>query len=86
VVYLIYLVVVVVGRYIHQKNRAEIPYLTQEDSDGGEEEVSPPVHPTVTGNPPEIQLVPESQDCTSITMNLKLLLAALNPLDLEAWS
>lgn len=29
VVYLIYMVVVVVGRYIHQKNRAEIPYLTQ---------------------------------------------------------
>ena len=40
----------------------------------------------MTGNPPEIQLVPESQDCTSITMNMKLLLAALNPLDLEAWS
>ena len=29
VVYLIYMAVVVVGRYIHQKNRAEIPYLTQ---------------------------------------------------------
>ena len=29
VVYLIYLLVVVVGRYIHQKNRSEIPYLTQ---------------------------------------------------------
>ena len=28
VVYLIYMAVVV-GRYIHQKNRAEIPYLTQ---------------------------------------------------------
>ena len=29
VVYLVYMVVVVVGRYIHQKNRAEVPYLTQ---------------------------------------------------------
>ena len=29
VVYLIYIVVVVVGRYIHQKNRVEVPYLTQ---------------------------------------------------------
>ena len=42
-------------------------------------------HPTVTGDPPEIQLVPESQDCTSIKVNLKLLLSALNPLDMEAW-
>ena len=32
VVYLIYIVVVVVGRYIHQKNREEIPYLTQVDT------------------------------------------------------
>ena len=30
--------------------------------------------------------MPESQDCTSITMNMKLFLAALNPLDLEAWA
>ena len=29
VVYLIYMAVVVVGRYIHQKNRTEIPHLTQ---------------------------------------------------------
>ena len=42
--------------------------------------------PTVTGNPPEIQLVPESQDCTSIKTNLYLLGKALNPIDMEEWS
>ena len=29
VIYLIYIVVVVVGRYINQKNRLDVPYLTQ---------------------------------------------------------
>ena len=61
----------------------------QEDSEGGEEEggINPVVSrlPTVTGDPPEIQLVPESQDCTSIMTNVKLLVSALNPLDREAW-
>ena len=43
-------------------------------------------HPTVTGDPPEIQLVPESQDCTSIKTNVQHLLSALNPIDTDAWS
>ena len=62
----------------------------QSDSDESDdtEEVSPPVsrHPTVTGDPPEIQLVPESQDCTSIKTNLSLLLSSLNPIDTDNWS
>ena len=29
VIYIIYIVVVVVGRYINQKNRLDVPYLTQ---------------------------------------------------------
>ena len=41
--------------------------------------------PTVTGNPPEIQMVPESQDCTSIKTNLYILGKALNPIDLDEW-
>ena len=42
-------------------------------------------HPTVTGNPPEIQLVPESDECTSIRTNLNILANALNPIDDEEW-
>ena len=55
---------------------------------GVEEEVSTGVsrHPTVTGDPPEIQLVPESQDCTSIKTNVSHLLSALNPIDSDNWS
>ena len=29
VIYIIYIIVVVVGRYINQKNRLDVPYLTQ---------------------------------------------------------
>ena len=39
----------------------------------------------MTGNPPEIQLVPECRDCTSISANMNLLVSALNPIDREEW-
>ena len=39
----------------------------------------------MTGNPPEIQLVPECRDCTSISANMKLLVSGLNPIDTEEW-
>jgi len=90
VIYIIYIVVVVVGRYINQKNRLDVPYLTQTNS---MENINDETHgktsvsrvPTVTGNPPEIQMVPESQDCTSIKTNLYILGKALNPIDVDEW-
>eukprot|EP00092_Neocalanus_flemingeri_P035003 GFUD01038087.1.p1 GENE.GFUD01038087.1~~GFUD01038087.1.p1 ORF type:complete len:573 (+),score=74.19 GFUD01038087.1:326-2044(+) len=85
--YLIYIAVVLIGRYINTRNRQEIPYFNQEDDevDNAENQITVPHHPTVTGNPPEIQLVPESPSCTSVKTNFKLFLSALNPIDLEEW-
>ena len=39
----------------------------------------------MTGNPPEIQLLPECRDCTSISANMRLLASTLNPIDREEW-
>jgi len=87
--YLVYIAVVLIGRYINTRNRTSIPYQAQEDDevDNEDNQSSPPVphHPTVTGNPPEIQMVPESPSCTSVKTNFKLFLSALNPIDQEQW-
>jgi len=89
VLYVVYIAVVLIGRYIHNRNRQEVPYFAQEDDvDNIEpEQTSPevPHHPTQTGNPPEIQLLPESPSCTSVNMNAKLLLQAVNPIDMGDW-
>lgn len=89
VLYAVYITVVLVGRYINQRNRQEVPYFSQEDdeTDNEPDQSSPPVphHPTETGNPPEIQLIPESPTCTSVNTNVKLFLRAVNPIDLEEW-
>lgn len=55
-----------------------------ENEDEDTDDLEPKI-PSVTGNPPEIQLVPECRDCTSITANMKLLASALNPIDTEEW-
>jgi len=89
VMYVVYIAVVLIGRYIHNRNRQEVPYFTQqnEEESNEPEQTSPPVphHPTQTGNPPEIQLLPESPSCTSVNMNVKLFIRAVNPIDMEEW-
>jgi len=90
VLYAVYITVVLVGRYINQRNRQEVPYFSQEneEDDNEPDQSSPPVphHPTETGNPPEIQLIPESPSCTSVQTNAKLFLRAVNPIDTEEWA
>jgi len=93
VLYIVYLIVVVVGRYIHQKTRPPIPYLAQVDelnvSEDSEYDNQLARHPTVytteDNQTPEIQLVPESEGCTSFRTNFKLLINALNPINVEEW-
>ena len=89
VLYTVYIAVVLIGRYINQRNRQEVEYFAQEDDENDNEidQTSPsvPHHPTQTGNPPEIQLIPESTSCTSVRTNLKSFLAAVNPIDTEEW-
>merc|ERR1712226_1637203 len=65
--YLAYITVVLVGRWLHNRNRQDVPYTVQENA-------------VVTGDPPEIQLVPESTNCTGVRENTRLLLSALNPI------
>jgi len=91
VLYIVYLIVVIVGRYIHQRNRLSVPYLTQVDdsieSEDNDNQVArhPTVYTTEDNQTPEIQLVPESESCTSFRTNFKLLIHALNPIDVEEW-
>jgi len=88
--YLAYILVVLVGRFIHNRNRVDLPYAAQEDEGA---EGSGPAHdqgnqasrPIVMGDPPEIQLVPECRNCTSVKDNLRLMLWSLNPISGE-WS
>ena len=87
-VYLVYIVVVVVGRWLHQRSRTDLPYSPQVEAGQEEEEKEADMavaRPTLTGDPPEIQLVPESPGCTPAATNLLLLLAALNPVNREEW-
>ena len=64
--YVVYIAVVVVGRYINNKHRADTHQTQsilsndelseeQEEEEAGAGQLSR--HPTLTGNPPEIQLV-----------------------------
>ena len=45
----------------------------------------PTVYTTEDNQTPEIQLVPESEGCTSFRTNFKLLINALNPINVEEW-
>jgi len=76
--------VVLVGRWLHNRNRQDVPYTVQED-EVVVAEATTPTRPVVTGHPPEIQLVAESTNCTGVRENTRQLLSALNPIPSD-WS
>lgn len=96
--YGIYIVVVVGGRYVHQKIRQREedrrPFSTQVDEDEIDCEITaPPIdnsiiaqhRPTSVGEPPEVRMVPEHTAGMTIMEHLQQLAEALNPIDREEW-
>jgi len=85
--YLAYIFVVLLGRFIHNRNRVDLPYAVHEnDAANGPATIQDQgSRPVLMGDPPEIQLVPECRNCTGVKENLRLLLWSLNPISSE-WS
>jgi len=71
--YLAYIFVVLLGRFIHNRNRVDLPYAVHEDdaANGPATIQDQGSRPVLMGDPPEIQLVPECRNCTGVKENLR---------------
>ena len=73
--YLVYIGVVLVGRWLHTRNRQDVPYGRQqeleEEQQEQQEQQEVTTRPVVTGDPPEIQLMAESRNQASVKDNLR---------------
>jgi len=94
--YGVYIVVVVGGRYIHQKIRRREddnrPFAAQDEDEADCEISAPPLdnsiinqRPATFGEPPEVRMMPETVSGLSITEHLQQLAEALNPIDSSEW-